>query len=155
MKKSTSDQNLRNLSDPSHLVNFAHLNGHGEGNEDYSAPAITLSQLDHSKGRAGQAEEPGGLEQVSLDLNQDAVPVLLSSQATDGSAAAPASLASRGQLSPPERQVNGRTAVAGGSGRDADSSFEDLHAQMDKKKKALTGSRDTADDMPSLDPEKW
>ena len=160
MKRSSSDHNLHNVSDNSALVNFSHLNGNSMENGEYpSVPAVTVSMMDHGKAPllngGGQFDRfEGLLKQASLELTHETEPVLLSSQVGDVTPASTGRAKSE-QLSPPERQAASVSPSTSDSGKDVSGNFEDLHSQLDKKKAALSGSRGTADEVPTLDPEKW
>ena len=172
MKKSSSDQNLHNLSSNSTLVTFSHLDTQDmmeRSNRAYTqVPAIHVSQdrsqksHDRSKSVQSSLETLEGLlKQANMEMARESVPLLLNtstSQASDVTLSA-ADLNST-QPSPPQKEERDRPArVENGSIDEREEQisglYENLHEQLEKKKASLGMSRDIGNDGDSLDPERW
>ena len=177
LKKSSSDQNLHDLSTNSTLVTFSHVNTQDliESRAYPQIPTVHVSQ-DHSlrsqksyslpqdrsrTGRSSLETLEGLLKQANMEMARESLPLLLNtstSQAGDVTLST-ADLNST-QSSPPQREEHHRTAeVENGSSDEhkeqVSGLYENLHEQLERKKASLGMSRDRANDEDSLDPERW
>lgn len=173
MKKSSSDQNLHNLSGNSALVTFSHLDTQDIMERSRAIPEMPAihvsqdhslqSQKSHDRSRSVQSSLEtleGLLKQANMEMARENVPLLLStstSQAGDVTLLT-ADLNST-QPSPPQKEERDRTAGIENGVVDEQEQvsglYENLHEQLEKKKASLGMSRDKGNDGDSLDPEKW
>lgn len=174
MKKSSSDQNLHNLSSNSTLVTFSHLDTQDmmERSRAYTQmPAIHVSQdhslhsqksHDRSKSVQSSLETLEGLlKQANMEMARESVPLLLNtSTSQSGDVTLSAADLNSTQPSPPQKEERDRTAEIENGGineheEQVSGLYENLHEQLEKKKASLGMSRDRGNDGDSLDPERW
>lgn len=176
MKKSSSDQNLHNLSNNSSLVTFSQLDARDmmESRAYPQMPAILVSQ-DHSlrgqkyslpqdRSRTVQSSLEtleGLLKQANMEMARESVPLLLNTSTSQtGDVTLSAADLNSTQPSPPQKEERDRTAEIENGAIDEEEEqvsglYENLHEQLEKKKSSLGMSRDRGNDGDSLDPERW
>ena len=178
MKKSSSDQNLQDLTRNGPLV-FSHLNTQDvmESGAYPQMPAILVSQdhghsvhshnsysLPQDRSRSVQSSLDtleGLLKQANMEMTRDSLPIILNSSASQaGDVTLNTADLNTTQPSPPQKEEHEKIAeVVNGGVDEADeepvsSLYENLHEQLEKKKASLGMSRDKGD-ADSLDPERW
>lgn len=177
MKKSSSDQNLHDLSTNSTLVTFSHLNTQDliESRAYPQIPAVHVSQdqssrnqksyslpQDHSRTVRSSLETLEGLlKQANMEMARESLPLLLNTSTSQpGDVALSTADLSSTQPSPPQKEERDGTAeVENGTSDEREeqvsSLYENLHEQLERKKASLGMSRDRGNDGDSLDPERW
>lgn len=177
MKKSSSDQNLHDLSTNSTLVTFSHLNTQDmiESGAYPQMPAIHVSQ-DHSSRSQKSYSLPqdrsrnvrssletleGLLKQANMEMARESLPLLLNTSTTQaGDVTLSTADLNSTQPSPPQKEERDRTAEIENGASDENEEqvsglYENLHEQLERKKASLGMSRDRGNDGDSLDPERW
>lgn len=177
MKKSSSDQNLHDLSTNSTLVTFSHLNSQDliESRAYPQIPAVHVSQdqsshshkshslpQDHRRNVRSSLETLEGLlKQANMEMARESLPLLLNTSTSQpGDVTLSAADLNSTQPSPPQKEERDRTAeVENGRSDEREDEvsglYENLHEQLERKKASLGMSRDQRNDEDSLDPERW
>lgn len=179
MKKSTSDQNLHNLTSNGPLVSLTHVSTHDmtESHSYPPMPSILVSQdHEHSVHSHSSYAYPqdrtrsvqtsletleGLLKQANMEMARDSLPMLLNSSTSQaGDVTLSAADLNSTQPSPPQKEEREKMPeiINGGFGEKDESvsgSYENLHEQLEKKKASLGMSREKVVDADSLDPDKW
>lgn len=177
MKKSSSDQNLHDLSTNSTLVTFSHLNTQdmiesraypqmsaihvSQGHSSRSQKSYSLPQDRSRNVRSSLETLEGLLKQANMEMARESLPLLLNTSTTQaGDVTLSTADLNSTQPSPPQKEERDRTAEIENGASDENEEqvsglYENLHEQLERKKASLGMSRDRGNDGDSLDPERW